>query len=159
VRPLADKENAALQIFNTVGEGASELCALVETDEKKLVLWIGSLEKLQGGFLGLSDFVGHTPAEIEDYANGYGDVFRREILNLLLYVIFEDTEVVGLQPHNHAVMWVGHRKVDERQFHVNTDGLTLLTNDPARRVTLHLAGQGGLGNNGRGEIKAGHAKV
>jgi hypothetical protein len=54
-------------------------------------------------------------------------------------------------------MWVGHRNIDERQFNVNMDGLTLL-NDPARRVMLHLAGKGGLGNSGRGEIKAGHAK-
>jgi hypothetical protein len=46
VRPLADEE-----IFDAAGEGGRELCVFVETNEKKLVLRIGSFEKLQGGFL------------------------------------------------------------------------------------------------------------
>jgi hypothetical protein len=93
-----------LQIFSTVGEGAHELCALVETHEKEFVLRIGSLEELQGSFLRLTDLVDHAAAEIEDNADGNGDIFGRELSNLQLDIVFEDTKVIWLKPRNLAVL-------------------------------------------------------
>src|SRR6266550_5162557 len=87
-------------IFHITGERAHNLCTVVETDQEKFVLRIGSLEKLQGGFPGLTYFVGHAAAQIEDDADGNGYVFRREILDLLLDVVFEDTEVVRIKACN-----------------------------------------------------------
>ena len=136
MRPFADKESRLLCRSSTllVKELVSSARSLKLT-RRELVLRIGSLEKLQGGFLGLTDFVGHAAAEIEDDTNGYGDVFGREILDLLLDVVFEDTEVIGLKACNQAVIRIGDGNVDKRQFHVDMDGLTLL-NDPARCVML-----------------------
>jgi hypothetical protein len=87
---------------------------VAETYEKELVLRIGGLEKLQRGFLGLTDFVTHAAAEIEDDSDGNGDVFGREILDLLLDVVFEDTKVFWQEACNKAVMRVDNGHVDER---------------------------------------------
>ena len=57
---------------------------LVETNEKELIWWIGSIEKLEGGFLGFAEFVGHAAAEIQDDADGNRHIFRGEIHNFLL---------------------------------------------------------------------------
>ena len=118
---------------------------------------IGSLEKLQSCFLGLTDFVGHAAAEIEDDANGNGDVFGREILDLLLDVVFEDTEVIGIKARNGAIIRIGDGNVDKRQVPIDMEGLALL-NDLARCVMLHVVGDGGLGGRQRVEIPDDDAK-
>jgi len=102
-------------------------------------------------------FVGHAAAEIEDDANGNGDVFRREILDLLLDVVFEDTEVIGLKPCNQAVIRVSDSNLDKRQVHIDTDGLALF-NDLARGVMLLVVGDDGSGDRERGEFPDADAK-
>jgi hypothetical protein len=71
-----------------------------------------ALEELQGSFLRLTDLVDHAAAEIEDDADGNGDIFGREIPNLLLDIVFEDTKVIWLKPRNLAVVWIGNGNVD-----------------------------------------------
>lgn len=121
--PFADaKSRRLLQIFNAVGEGANEFCAITESYEKELVLRIGTSEKLQGGFLGLGDLVGHAAAEIENEADGNGNVYRRGILNFLLDVVFEDAEVIRGATRDQVVMPIGDRNVDEHQIHIDVQG-------------------------------------
>jgi len=92
---------------------------LVETDEKELVLRIAVLKNLQGGFLGLARLCCHTAAEIEDDADGNGDVFRKRNTGSPLFdVVFEDAEVIGLKTCNQAIMRVSDGNVDKRQVHV-----------------------------------------
>jgi glycosyltransferase involved in cell wall biosynthesis len=83
-----------MQVFDVIGERTEELGVLVETNEKELILWIGSIKKLEGGFLGFAEFVGHAAAKIQDDADGNRHIFGGEIHNFLLDVVFEDAEVV-----------------------------------------------------------------
>ena len=128
---------------------------LVETNEKELILWIGSIEKLEGGFLGFAEFVGHAAAEIQDDADGNRHIFRGEIHNFLLDVVFEDAEVVRFEARNCAVIRVGD--VDERQIHVYMKGNSRL-DDLAGCVVLHVVSEERLGGDGRAKPRADGAK-
>ncbi len=119
-----------------------------EANEEKFVLWIGGFEKLIGGLLGLVQFVGHAAAEIQDDADGDGNIFRGKIHDFLLDVVFEDAEIVGLQTCDQAVVRVGDGNVDKRQFHVEMHGSALL-NDLTGCVVSHVVGDEGLGEGGR----------
>jgi hypothetical protein len=99
----------------------------------------------------------HAAAEIEDDADGNGHVFGREILDLLLDVVFEDTKVVWQKACNKAVIRVGDSNVDKCQVHVNMDGLAL-PNDLTRCVMLYVVGDERLGDCERGEIPDDDAK-
>ena len=112
-------------------------------------MWIGSIEKLEGGFLGFAEFVGHAAAEIQDDADGNRHIFRGEIHNFLLDVVFEDAEVVRFEARNCAVIRVGDGDVDERQIHVY---------DLAGCVVLHVVSEERLGGDGRAKSRADGAK-
>src|SRR4029077_4044484 len=131
------RENAALKILDTVGEATHELCSFVKTDKKELVLRVGSLEKLRGGFPGFIDFIGHAAAKVEDDADRNGYIFGGEILDFLLNAVFEDSEVVRLKPGDQAIVWVSDRNVDKRQVDINMDRLTRL-DELAGCVMFHI---------------------
>ena len=61
------KHQAALQVFNTVGKRTRQLGALIEGNQKKLILWIGSLKEFHGPLAGLAKFVAHAPTAVKDY--------------------------------------------------------------------------------------------
>ena len=115
------------------------------------------MKNCEAASLALPNFVDHAAAEIEDDADGNGDIFGREIPNLLLDVVFEDTKVIWLKPRNLAVVWIGNGNVDKRQVHIDMQGLAAL-NDLARCAMLHVVVNGGLGDRGPGEIPDGDAK-
>ena len=89
---------------------------LVETDEKELIFWIRGFEKLEGRFFGLAEFVGHAAAEIQDDTDRDGNIFGGEIHDLLLDVVFEEAEVVGLETCGDSVVRVGDGDIDECQI-------------------------------------------
>ena len=64
-------------------------------------------------------------------------------MDLLLDAVFEDAEVIGLETCNKAVLRVGDGNVDQRQVHIDMDGLAWL-NELARCVMLHVVGDGRL---------------
>jgi hypothetical protein len=106
-------------------------------------LRIGSLEKLPGGFLGLTDLVGHAAAKVKDDANGNRNVFGRKILDLLLDIVFEDAEIIGLQACDHAVIWISDRNVDQCQVDIDMNGCPGV-NDLVRSVPFHVVNRDGL---------------
>lgn len=130
---------------------------LIETNEKELILWIGSLEKLEGGFLGFAEFVGHAAAEIQDDADGNRHIFGGKIHNFLLDVVLEDAEVVRFQPRNYAVIRVGDGDVDEGQIYVYMKGYSRF-DDLAGCVALHVVSEERLGGDGRAKSRADGAK-
>jgi len=76
VRPFAEAESMRLCRSSTLLVKVLMISARsLKLTRKNSSCGIRRLEKLQGGFLGLADFVGHTAAEIEDDADGNGDVF------------------------------------------------------------------------------------
>ncbi len=117
------EHHAALQVFHAVGELAGQFGALVKAHQKKLVLGIGSLEELHGGFAGLADLVGHAAAVIKDHADGDGDVFGGESDDFLLDVVFVDAKIVGFEAGDQAVVGVGDSHVDEGEVDIKFDGL------------------------------------
>jgi len=130
---------------------------LIETDEKELILWIGSVEKLEGGFLGFAEFVGHAAAEIRDDADGNRHIFGGEIHNFLLDVVLEDAEVVRFEARNDAVIRVGDADVDKRQIHVYMKGYSRL-DDLAGCIVLHVVSEERLGGDGRAKSRVDGAK-
>src|SRR5882762_3965653 len=68
-------EHASLNFFDIVREPTEELDAIVETDDKELVLWISSPEELKRSLLCSAELVGHTSAQIKNDADGCGNIF------------------------------------------------------------------------------------
>src|SRR5207244_1665250 len=74
----------------------------VETDEEEFVLRIGRLEELDSGLLSLAEFVSHAAAVIEDDSDGDRNVFGREVHDLLLDVVFKDSEIISQRRQRRA---------------------------------------------------------
>src|SRR5258708_19830340 len=68
-----------------------------EPDYNPFAIWIESLEEFNCRFLGVAEFIGHAAAEVENDADRHGDVFRRQIHDLLLDVVFEDAKASAFQ--------------------------------------------------------------
>ncbi len=58
-----------MQVFNTVGKRTRQLGTLIEANEKKLVLWISRLKKLDGSLTGLAKLVAHATAAVKDHSD------------------------------------------------------------------------------------------
>src|SRR5258708_22119680 len=106
-------QHTILKILNTVGEGAGEFGVCVEADYEECVGGIGGFEKLNGGVAGFGDFIGHAAAEIEDDADGNGDVFGRKGNYFLLGVVFKDAEIIRLESGDQAIVRIGYGDVDQ----------------------------------------------
>ncbi len=113
-----------------------------EPDQKPFIVWIKSLEELNGRFLGVAEFVGHAAAEVENDADRHGDVFRRQIHDLLLDVVFEDAKAIAFQRCDRPVVGVSDRYVDERQIYICMDTQPNLL---ARRVMPRITEDRRLG--------------
>jgi hypothetical protein len=142
------EHHAALQVFDTVGEGTGEFGALIEADQKELILGVGGLEELQGRFAGLVNFVGHAAAVIEDHPDGNGNIFGRKGDDLLLGVVFVNAEIVLVEAGDQPIEGVSHGDVDQSHVHVAADYLAG-NNLNGRGVTL------GIGHSRRGRRDGG----
>ena len=98
---------------------------------------------MDSGLLSLAEFVSHAAAVIEDDSDGDRNVFGREVHDLLLDVVFKDSEIISVEARDQPVIRVGYRDVDKGQFHVDADRLAILNRLPMR-VVLHVAEDGGL---------------
>ena len=107
--------HAALQILDAVCEFTGKLRSFVEADQEKFVGGVGGLEKLQRRFPRLADFVAHAPADVKNHADGNGHIFGGKGLDLLLYVIFKNAEVVRLEAGDEPVVGICHRDVDQSE--------------------------------------------
>src|SRR5207244_5645761 len=110
------KHQAALQVFDAVGKRTGQLGAFVEADQEELILRVGGLEELQGRFAGLAYLVGHTAAEIKNYADRDGHVLGGKRDYFLLDVVFVDAEVVGIEAGNESIVRIGDRHINQRHL-------------------------------------------
>src|SRR6185437_16415270 len=99
----ANGGEAGLDVLGGTGEVLDQLGAVVEPDDKELVLGIGRFDELQDGFLGPDQLGGHGAGKIEDDANGDGCVFGGEGFDPLLAVILKDFEIFLLEAGDEAV--------------------------------------------------------
>src|SRR5580692_2999090 len=127
------KQHAALQVFHAVGEGTGEFGALIEADQKKLVLRISGFKELQSGFAGFVHFVGHAAVKIENHANGDGHIFRGEADDFLFQGVFKDAEIVLFEASDQAVVRIGYGDIDQGEIDVRTNDFSR-SNFQARRI-------------------------
>ena len=84
-------------------------------------MWIGGFEELHRGFAGFADFVAHTATDVENDADGDGDVFGRESYDLLFDVVFVDAEIVLFEAGDQAVVGVCNGDVYQSEVDVTAD--------------------------------------
>src|SRR5262249_52306942 len=117
------KHHAALQIFHAVRERTCEFRTLIETDEEEFILRVCRFEELNCRFARFGDLVRHASAEIEDYPNGDGHIFRRKRHYFLLDVVFKYSEIVRLQPGYKAIVGIRHCDIHKREIHIDLQRL------------------------------------
>lgn len=117
------QHHPALKIFDTVGKRAGEFSALIEADQKKLILRIGGLEELQRGFACFVNLIAHAAAEIENDTDGDGYVFGGKSDDFLLGAVFVNAEVILIQTSHKAVEGVGDGDVHKSEVDVAADDL------------------------------------
>jgi hypothetical protein len=128
VRPFTDEESRRLCRSSTVlVKVRTSSARSLKLTRKNSSCGLAVVKNCEAASLALPNFVDHAAAEIEDDADGNGDIFGREIPDLLLDVVFENTEVFGLKACNPAVMRVIDGNVDKRQVHIDWTDLSLMT--------------------------------
>ena len=131
--------HARLKIFDAIGERAGEFGAFIKADQEELVLGVGGLKELERGFASFVDLIGHAAGEIEDDADGNGDIFSGEADDLLFDVVFEDAEIIRFESSYKAIVGICDGDVDEGEVHIGTNHLARMNFD-GRRVAGDVAG-------------------
>src|SRR2546429_9903943 len=99
---------------------------LFPTRRSSDLLRIGRLEELDSGLLSLAEFVSHAAAVIEDDSDGDRNVFGREVHDLLLDVVFKDSEIISVEARDQPAIRDGYRDVDKGQFDVDAERFAIL---------------------------------
>jgi hypothetical protein len=91
-----------LQFGNTAGEILVEIevVVVVEIDDERFVMRIGSLNESEGSFVDARALVAHRAAVVNDQAHADGNVFAFEKRKLLFGFVFEDTEIFFFEAVN-----------------------------------------------------------
>src|SRR5450755_427860 len=95
--------------------------AVAEFHQEKLIVGISRLEELSHRLARFFQFVSHAAAAIENDADRQGSVFTRELHNLLLGFILEETEIFLFQACDEPVQRIGDgdRNQHQRGVHAN----------------------------------------
>ena len=116
-----DHDHACLDVVDVGGVVDDDGGAIVEADDKELILRIAGAHELRKGLPGARELRGHAAGEVEHDANGDRGVLSGKGFDDLPLVIVEDIEVFFFKAGDQAVHRVGNRHWDKDKVDVYAD--------------------------------------
>jgi hypothetical protein len=116
-QPRLDVVDGAREIFN-------ELRAVVESDDKELVLRICRLDELQDRLASSHQLGRHGAGKVENDADRNGGVLAGKATDLLFAAVFIDLEVVLLKAGDQPVHGIGDGDRHQHHIHIHADKRT-----------------------------------
>lgn len=116
-----------LEFGNAAGEilVEIEIVVVIEIDDERLVLLVGSLHQSESGFVDARTLVAHGTAVIDNQAHANGNVFAFEDRKFLFGFIFEDAEIFFLEAVDEFAAIVENSGVEDDQVNVHLDAAAL----------------------------------
>src|SRR6202044_2377165 len=109
-----------------------EVIFVVKIHHESFVLRIAGLHERKSGGSHLRAFLAHAPAVIDDQPHSYGNVFAAENRELLLDLVFEDSEAVLTQVRNEISAVVDDRGMEHHEIDAALDNAMLRLRDHSR---------------------------
>ena len=73
---------------------------------------------MHGGFACFGNFIGHAAAQIENHADGNGNVFGRKGDHFLFGAVFEDAEIIRLETGDEPIVRISDGDIHQRDVDV-----------------------------------------
>jgi len=97
------EDQLTLKFGDIRGEVGGDFGAVRELHKEKFVFGIACFQECYRGIASRCDLVLHAAADIENHADADGNIFRREVCNLLLDLVFPDLKVFLVEATNVTV--------------------------------------------------------
>jgi hypothetical protein len=120
-----DTIQGVLHFTDIVGEVVDciQVKIIIKIDDEGLILRIAGFHESQGRGIYLGPLFAHAAAIVDHQAHAYGHVFLAENRDFLIDLVFQDVEIVLLQPWDELPAIVHDRDVQDNEIYVLLNGV------------------------------------